>query len=168
MGSVSIRPAERGDLQLVAQLIRELAAFERLTGEVVFDEPTLERYLFGEHRYAEVLIAESQEDGAALGFALFFHTFSTFLGRPGLYLEDLFVRAESRGRGVGRALLGELARIAVERGNGRIEWAVLDWNAGAIAFYKSIGANPNDDWTTFRLEGEAMTGLGADESAPLA
>ncbi len=113
--------------------------------------------LFGDRPYAEVVLAE--DDGRPVGFALFFHTFSTFLGRPGIYLEDLFVIPEHRGQGIGRMLLAHLVRLAVERGCGRLEWAVLDWNRDAIQFYERLGARPNSDWTVYRLAGEALTGL---------
>ena len=113
--------------------------------------------LFGDRPYAEVVLAE--DDGRPVGFALFFHNFSTFLGRPGIYLEDLFVLPENRGEGIGRMLLAHLARLAVERGCGRLEWAVLDWNRDAIQFYERLGARPNSDWTVYRLAGEALTGL---------
>jgi GNAT superfamily N-acetyltransferase len=158
MANFSIRAARAADITLIAQLIRELAEFERLSDDVVLDEATLANHLFGDRPYAEVLIAE---DGGAnpVGFALYFHTFSTFLGRPGLYLEDLFVREHARGSGVGRALLRELARIAVERECGRLEWAVLDWNESAIRFYRSLGALPNDEWTTYRLHGDNLAAL---------
>jgi GNAT superfamily N-acetyltransferase len=121
------------------------------------DSAALRRGLFGERPYAEVLIGE--EDGAPVGFALFFHNFSTFLGRPGIYLEDLFVRPEHRGKGYGRELLQRLAEIAVERDCGRLEWAVLDWNEPAIGFYRKLGARPNDDWTVYRLAGDALRDL---------
>jgi GNAT superfamily N-acetyltransferase len=122
------------------------------------DEALLRRNLFGPRPYAEVLIGE--EDGEAAGFAIFFHNFSTFLGRPGIYLEDLFVRPDHRGKGYGRALLARLAKIALERDCGRLEWAVLDWNEPAIGFYRKLGARPNDDWTVFRLAGDALRDLG--------
>ena len=154
-----IRPARPEDVPTIAAFIRELAEYERLSQEVTLKEEHLKEHLFGKHRYAEVLIAE--EDGAAVGFALFMHNYSTFLARPGIYLEDLFVRPAHRGKGYGKALLQELARIAVERGCGRFEWAVLDWNAPAIQFYKSLGATPMDEWTVFRLAGDALLKLGA-------
>jgi GNAT superfamily N-acetyltransferase len=121
------------------------------------DARLLRKNLFGDRPYAEVLIAEV--DGEPAGFALFFHNFSTFVGRPGIYLEDLFVKPEHRGTGLGRALLKRLAEIAVERECGRLEWAVLDWNEPAIGFYKKLGARPNDEWTVFRLAGEALQEL---------
>lgn len=154
-----IRPARPEDVPSIAAFIRELAEYERLSQEVTLKEGDLKEHLFGKRRYAEVLIAE--ENGAAVGFALFMHNYSTFLARPGIYLEDLFVRPAHRGKGYGKALLQELARIAVERGCGRFEWAVLDWNAPAIQFYESLGATPMDEWTVFRLAGDALLKLGA-------
>ncbi len=155
--TVHIRFATRDDVPVIAELIRGLARFEKLEHEVVMTEELLAASLFGKRPYAEVLLAE--DDGRAVGFALFFHNFSTFLGRPGIYLEDLFVLPEQRGLGVGRMLLVRLARLAVERGCGRLEWAVLDWNRDAIGFYERLGARPNSDWTVYRLTGEALTGL---------
>jgi GNAT superfamily N-acetyltransferase len=156
---VAIRPAGPADLPLIAELIRALAEYEKLSGEVRFDETTLGETLFGERRYAEVLIAET--DGSAQGFALFFHNFSTFEGRPGIYLEDLFVRPEARGKGLGKALLAELARIAVARDCARLEWWVLDWNEPAIGFYQSLGARAMDEWTVMRVDGAALASLAA-------
>ncbi|HXJ49270.1 MAG TPA: GNAT family N-acetyltransferase [Candidatus Acidoferrum sp.] len=156
--TVVIRQGERADVPVIAELIRGLARFEKLEHEVTMTEEMLAANLFGPHHYAETLIAE--EEGAAVGFALFFHNFSTFLARPGIYLEDLFVIPEQRNHGVGRELLRELARLAVERGCGRLEWAVLDWNRDAIAFYERLGARPNSDWTIYRLTGEALSSLG--------
>ena len=140
MARAEIRPATEDDVPIILSLIRELAEYERLSHEVVATEGLLRESLFGERRGAEVLIACCK--GAPAGFALFFHSFSTFLGRPGIYLEDLYVKPEFRGRGIGRALLTHLARLAKERGCGRLEWAVLDWNELAIKLYKSIGAVP--------------------------
>jgi GNAT superfamily N-acetyltransferase len=157
---IAIRSATPTDLPLIATLIRALAEYEKLAHEVRFDEATLGEMLFGARPYAEVLIGEV--DGEAAGFALFFHNFSTFEGRPGLYLEDLFVRPEARGRGLGKALLAELARLAVERGCARLEWWVLDWNEPSIGFYKSLGARPMDDWTVMRVDGEALGALAAE------
>ncbi len=154
-----IRPGEPADLYAIAELIRALADYERLLHAVEFDEPTLGRFLFGDRRYAETLLAEDEATGEAFGLALYFHNFSTFLGRPGIYLEDLFVKPEHRGRGAGRALLARLAAIAVERECGRLEWAVLDWNETAIAFYENLGARPNSEWTTYRVAGDALTAL---------
>ncbi|GAC1614258.1 MAG: GNAT family N-acetyltransferase [Candidatus Dormibacteraceae bacterium] len=152
-----IRPANEADLPIIEYLIRALADYEKLTQDVVMDAELLRRNLFGERPYAEVLIAEVE--GEAAGFALYFHNFSTFLGRPGIYLEDLFVKPEHRGRGYGRALLARLAEIAVERECGRVEWAVLDWNTPSIGFYESLGARPNSEWTVFRLTGDALRTL---------
>jgi GNAT superfamily N-acetyltransferase len=154
---MKIRPATQADLGTIEELIRALAEYERMAGEVVMDGELLRQNLFGERPYAEVLIADV--DGEAAGFALFFHNFSTFVGRPGIYLEDLFVKPEYRGKGFGKALLKRLAEIAVERKCGRMEWAVLDWNEPAIGFYKSLGARPNDEWTVFRLAGESLRNL---------
>ena len=152
-----VRAATRADVPMIAELIRGLARFERLEHEVVMTEDLLDAGLFGDRPYAEVVVAE---DGAiALGFALFFYNFSTFLGRPGIYLEDLFVLPEHRGRGIGRTLLAHLARLAVERGCGRLEWSVLDWNSDAIRFYERLGATANSDWTVYRLAGESLIGL---------
>ena len=150
-----LREAVESDLPLIASLIRELADYERLLHEVRLTEAGLRDALFGERRYAEVVIAEAG-DGEPAGFALFFHNFSTFLGRPGIYLEDLFVRPPYRGAGIGKALLRHLARLAEERGCGRLEWAVLDWNAPAIEFYLGLGARPAAGWNVYRLEGEAL------------
>jgi GNAT superfamily N-acetyltransferase len=153
-----IRPAAPGDVPVVAALIRELADYEHLGPEVVLDEAALHEHLFGARPYAEVLVAET-DDGTPVGFALYFHTFSTFLGRPGIHLEDLFVRSEHRGAGHGTALLRALGRIARERGCGRIEWNVLDWNEPSIRFYESLGARALPEWRLFRLTGEAMAAL---------
>ena len=152
-----IRPATEADLDVIEKLIRALAEYERMSDEVVMDAALLRHNLFGEKRFAEVLIAD--EKGEAAGFALFFHNFSTFVGRPGIYLEDLFVRPEHRGNGYGKALLRRLAEIAVERECGRLEWAVLDWNEPAIGFYQSLGARPNNEWTVYRLAGDALETL---------
>ena len=153
-----LRAGEVADVPVIARLIRGLAAYEKLENEVVMTEELLSQHLFGERAYAETVLAE--EDGEAAGFALFFHNFSTFLGRPGIYLEDLFVLPERRGKGIGKALLVHLARLAVERGCGRLEWSVLDWNRPAIGFYESLGARPNDEWTVYRLTGDALESLG--------
>jgi GNAT superfamily N-acetyltransferase len=155
--SARLRSATSDDVPVIAELIRGLARFEKLEQEVVMTEELLAAGLFGDRPYAEVVLAE--DDGRPVGFALFFHNFSTFLGRPGIYLEDLFVLPEQRGQGIGRMLLAHLARLAVERGCGRLEWAVLDWNRDAIKFYERLGAQPNSDWTVYRLAGEALTGL---------
>lgn len=155
--SVSIRSAELPDVPVIASLIRGLARYEKLDHQVTMTEEKLTEALFGERRYAETLIAEV--DGKPAGFALFFHNFSTFLAQPGIYLEDLFVEPEHRGKGLGRALLARLAQIAVDRGCGRLEWAVLDWNKDAITFYERLGARPNEDWTIYRLAGEGLRAL---------
>ncbi len=155
--SVSIRSGERADVPLIAELIRGLARYERLESEVVFTQERLEKTLFGPRPYAEVLIAE--DCGEAVGFALFFHNYSTFLAKPGVYLEDLYVVEGARGKGIGKALLARLAAIAVERDCGRLEWAVLDWNKDAIGFYERLGARPNSDWTVYRLTGDALSSL---------
>lgn len=157
--TISIRPATADDLPLIAQLIRDLAEYERLAHEVRFDDEVLRAKLFGPRPYAEVVIGEI--DGAAQGFALFFHNFSTFEGRPGIYLEDLFVRPEARGSGLGKALLSHLAALAVERDCARLEWSVLDWNEPAIGFYKKLGARLMDEWTVMRVDGQALAQLGA-------
>ena len=155
----TIRPASPDDLPLIAQLIRDLAEYEKLAHEVRFDDAVLAKKLFGERPYAEVVIGEI--DGVAMGFALFFHNFSTFEGRPGIYLEDLFVRPEARGSGLGKALLSHLAMLAVERDCARLEWSVLDWNSPAIGFYQALGARAMDDWTVMRMDGDALARLGA-------
>jgi GNAT superfamily N-acetyltransferase len=149
-----IRPATPQDVPTIARLIRSLAQYEKLSHEVFLDETALGEHLFGDRRYAEVLVAE--EAGQVVGFALFFHNYSTFVGRPGIYLEDLFVEPDHRGHGHGKALLVELARIAVQRGCGRLEWAALDWNEPAIGFYRRLGARAMDEWTTYRLTGTAL------------
>lgn len=152
-----LRFATEADVPLILELIRGLAEYERLAHEVVADEATLAANLFGDRRVAEVVIAD--HDGEPAGFALFFHNFSTFLGRPGIYLEDLFVRPERRGRGIGETLLAFLARLAVERGCGRLEWSVLDWNEPAIRLYERLGARPMEEWTVHRVTGEALATL---------
>ena len=158
--TLQIRPGELADVPLIADLIRGLARYEKLEHEVVMTEEKLTDYLFGERRYAETLIAES--DGKAVGFALFFHNYSTFLAKPGIYLEDLFVLETQRGAGIGKQLLARLAAIAVERDCGRLEWAVLDWNKDAIRFYEGLGAKPNSDWTVYRLAGESLRSLAGE------
>ena len=152
-----IRPATAADVPVIVRLIRALAEYERLSDQVVLDEGQFREHLFGSRPAAEVLLAE--EEGRVVGFALFFPNFSTFLGRPGLYLEDLFVLPEFRGQGHGKALFRALARLAVERGCGRLEWAVLDWNEPAIGFYRALGAVPMDEWTVYRLTGPALEKL---------
>lgn len=156
---ISIRAAEPADIAVIEEFIHALAAYEKLAHAVKADRETLARYLFGPRPMAEVLIAD--RNGAPVGFALFFHNFSTFEGRPGLYLEDLFVRPEARGAGAGRALLARLAQLAIERDCARLEWSVLDWNAPAIAVYRAIGAVPMDEWTVQRLDGDALRALAA-------
>jgi len=150
------RFAVETDTALILQFIRKLAEYEKMLDQVVADEALLCEQLF-EKRQAEVIFA--LEDGKEVGFALFFHNFSTFLGRSGLYLEDLFVLPEHRGKGYGKALLAKLAAIAVERGYGRMEWWCLDWNQPSIDFYKSLGAEPMDEWTVYRLTGKTLTDL---------
>ena len=159
-GTVTIRAAAPHEMPEVLAFIRELAVYEHLEHEVVASTADLSAALFGAQRYAEVVFACL--DAVPVGFALFFHNFSTFLALPGIYLEDLFVVPEHRGNGVGRALLKELARIAVERGCGRLEWSVLDWNRDAIGFYERLGAKPNSEWTVYRLAGEALAELGRE------
>jgi len=161
---ISIRPATEADVPLILTFIRALAEYEREPAAVVATEADLRRWLFGPAPAAEVVFARM--DGREVGFALFFANFSTWEGRPGLYLEDLFVLPDYRSLGVGRALLRHLARLVVERGYGRFEWSVLDWNEPAIDFYKALGARPMDEWTTYRLEGEALRRLA--ESSPQA
>jgi GNAT superfamily N-acetyltransferase len=153
----AIRPAELRDIPTVLELIRHLAEYERAPNDVVATEEGLREVLFGKKPSAEVLLAMEGED--AVGFAVFFHNFSTWLGRPGLYLEDLFVRPSHRGKGYGRALLVYLAKIARTRGCGRMEWAVLDWNEPAIKFYRTLGAAPNEEWTVFRLTSDKIAAL---------
>lgn len=155
----SIRSATVSDVPLILQLIRELADYERAPDDAVATEPQLREVLFGPKPSAEVLLGF--EGAEAMGFAVYFFNFSTWLGRPGLYLEDLFVRPAARGKGYGRALLARLAQIALERGCGRMEWAVLDWNEPAIGFYKKLGAKPMDEWTVFRLTGDGIVSLAA-------
>ena len=157
--TIRLRVATRDDIALIAHFIRALADYEKLLNEVRLDEGVLAEKLFGPRPYAEVLIGEI--NGKPQGFALFFHNFSTFEGRPGIYLEDLFVTPEARGSGLGTALLAELARLAVERDCARLEWSVLDWNQPSIGFYKALGARPMDEWTVFRLDGAALTNLAA-------
>ena len=150
------RNAERQDVPLILQFIKDLAEYEHMLDEVVADEATLEEWLFDKQK-AEVIFV--LEDGVEVGFALFFHNFSTFLGRAGIYLEDLFVKPEHRGKGYGKALLKKLASIAVERGCGRLEWWCLDWNTPSINFYLSLGAEQMSDWTTYRIAGETLKRL---------
>ena len=154
---ITLRFATIDDVGLILDFIRQLADYEKMTDDVVTDEDQLRQSLFGERQVAEVVIASY--DGEAAGFALFFHNFSTFLGRPGVYLEDLFVIPRLRGHGIGQVLLSHLAGIAVERGCGRFEWSVLDWNTDAIGFYERFGAKAMDEWTVFRVEGDALEEL---------
>lgn len=155
--AITIRPAGEQEVQLILQFIRDLATYEHLEHEVVATEAGLREALFGTRRYAEVVFACL--NGEPVGFALFFHNFSTFLGRPGIYLEDLFVRPEARGYGVGRSLLQWLAATAVSRGCGRLEWSVLDWNEPSIRFYRNLGAVPMKEWQIYRLTGPALSRL---------
>lgn len=152
----TIRYAERADTPLILEFIKKLAAYEKMSDEVVADAETLESWIFDKQK-AEVIFA--LEDGKEVGFALFFHNFSTFLGRAGIYLEDLYVEPEYRGKGYGKALLKKLASIAVERGCGRLEWWCLDWNRPSIDFYLSLGAQPMSDWTVYRITGETLKNL---------
>ena len=153
------RFARREDVPLILRFIRKLADYENLLPEVVADEATLEEWIFN-RRKAEVLFA--MVEGREVGFALFFHNFSTFLGRAGLYLEDLYVQPEYRGNGYGKAILKKLAAIAVERGCGRLEWWCLDWNRPSIEFYRSLGAQPMDEWTVYRISGDTLTALAGE------
>lgn len=154
MPRLHIRSAQRGDVALILGFIRELAEYEKLSDQVVADPAQMTEHLFGARPFAEVLIGEV--DGEAAGFALFFHNYSTFLGKPGIHLEDLYVRPSARGTGLGTGLLSKLATLAVERGCGRLEWSVLDWNEPAIGFYQRLGAAPLDGWTMYRLTGPAL------------
>jgi GNAT superfamily N-acetyltransferase len=156
---LTLQPARPEDVPLIVELIRDLADFERLADQVRVDPVRLREHLFGPRPYAECVIAWVAADAA--GFALYFHNYSTFVGRPGIYLEDLFVRPAFRGQGYGEALLRFLARTAVERGCGRLEWSVLDWNQRAIDFYRKLGAVPMDEWTVFRVSDDALARLGA-------
>lgn len=156
MENFTFRYAQREDCPLILDFIKALAEYEHLSDQVVADAAILEDWIFDRNK-AEVIFV--MEGGKELGFALFFHNFSTFLGRAGIYLEDLFVRPEHRGKGAGKALLKKLAAIAVERGCGRFEWSCLDWNTPSIEFYKSMGAVPMEGWTTFRVSGEALNKL---------
>lgn len=159
---VTLRPAGEADLPVILRCIRALAEYERLAHECRATEALLRESLFGAAPAAEVVLAV--RGAAPAGFALWFRSYSTFLARPGIYLEDLFVYPEFRGQGIGRRLLAHLARTAVERGYGRVDWAVLDWNADAIRFYESLGAERRHDWYTYRVEGEALVRLAAAES----
>jgi GNAT superfamily N-acetyltransferase len=161
--TLAIRPASPADLPLIAALIRDLAEYEKLASEVRFDAAVLGEKLFGPRPYAEVLIGEI--DAEPQGFALFFHNFSTFEGRPGIYLEDLFVRPAARGAGLGKALLAHLAALTVERDCARLEWSVLDWNEPAIGFYKKLGARLMDEWTVMRVDGSTLAQLATEAHA---
>ena len=152
----TFRYAKRDDISLILQFIKDLAAYEKMINEVVADEKTLEEWIFDTQK-AEVIFAVVDDE--EIGFALFFHNFSTFLGRAGIYLEDLFVKPEYRGKGYGKVILKKLAVIAVERGCGRLEWWCLDWNKPGIDFYLSLGAEPMDDWTVYRITGDTLSNL---------
>ncbi|MBA4186619.1 MAG: N-acetyltransferase [Planctomycetaceae bacterium] len=154
-----IRPATPDDVPTIARLIRSLAEYERLSDRVVFDQAKLLEHLFGERRYAEVLLAEV--NSVVAGFALFFHNYSTFQGKPGMYLEDLFVMPEFRGKGLGKSLLVALAKVAVERGCGSVRWVVLKWNEPGIRFYESLGASAMNEWTEYRLAGDPLKKVAA-------
>ncbi len=160
MDDLTVTPARAEDVPLITRFIKELAAYEKLSHRVEATESRIEEALFGPSPAAEAVIAWCGDEGA--GFALFFKTFSTFVGRPGLYLEDLFVRPEYRARGIGRALLVYLARTARERNYGRVEWSVLDWNTSAISFYRSLGAKAMEDWDVYRLDEAALTRLAVE------
>ena len=160
-----ISAARESDVPLILGFIQDLAEYERLRDKCIATEEKLRATLFGDLPAAEVLIARL--DGEAVGFALFFHSYSTFLAQRGIYLEDLFVNPAARGRGIGKALLATLARIAIDRGCGRLEWAVLDWNEPSIGFYRSIGAKPLDDWTTFRMTGDTLAAFAAAGEPPV-
>jgi GNAT superfamily N-acetyltransferase len=155
-----IRLAQPSDIPLILEFIKELAVYEKLTHELVATEELLQTSLFGERQVAEVILGYYQEQPAS--FAVFFGNMSTFLGRSGIYLEDLYVKPEMRGFGLGKAMLSYIAKIAVERNCGRLEWSVLDWNQPAIAFYQKLGAIPMSEWTVFRLTGQALTNLSLD------
>lgn len=152
--AIKIKSATVSDIPLILSLIKELADYEKLSHEVVATEEALKKTLFGQHSHAEIIIGYLND--IPVGFALFFHNYSTFLGRPGVYLEDLYVKKDVRGNGVGQKMLSYIARIAKERECGRLEWSVLDWNEPAINFYKSVGAKPMDEWTVYRLTGDAL------------
>lgn len=154
---ITLRTANENDTPIILSLIKELAEYEKLSHEVLADENKLKTTLFGEKKFAEVIIADYKNEPA--GFALFFHNYSTFLGKPGIYLEDLYVKTDLRGKGIGKILLTYLGRLAVERNCGRIEWAVLDWNEPSIQFYINLGAKPMDEWTVFRVTGDSIKNL---------
>jgi GNAT superfamily N-acetyltransferase len=161
--SILIRPATADDVPAIIGFIHELAAYEKLLHEVKINAAQLQQHLFGPNPKVYALMAEI--DGSRVGYALYFYNFSTFLGRPGMFLEDLYIQPASRGRGLGKALLARLAQIAVAEDCGRLEWSVLDWNEPSIKFYKSMGAQPMDDWTTMRMTGESLTSLAARATA---
>ena len=165
MSRLKFRWAEEKDAALILRFIRELAAYEKLSDQVVATEPLLREWIF-EKKKAEVLFP--MEEGEEVGFALFFHNFSTFLGRAGLYLEDLYISPEYRGKGYGKATLQKLAQIAVERGCGRLEWSCLDWNQPSIDFYLSLGAVPLEEWTAYRLTGDTLTQMAAQQKGETA
>lgn len=152
----TFRYAKRDDISLILQFIKDLAAYEKMINEVVADEKTLEEWIFDKQKAEVIFVVVDDEE---IGFALFFYNFSTFLGRAGIYLEDLFVKPEYRGKGYGKAILKKLAAIAVERGCGRLEWWCLDWNKPGIDFYLSLGAEPMDDWTVYRITGDTLSNL---------
>lgn len=152
----TFRYAKRDDISLILQFIKDLAAYEKMINEVVADEKTLEEWIFDKQKAEVIFVVVDDEE---IGFALFFHNFSTFLGRAGIYLEDLFVKPEYRGKGYGKAILKKLAAIAVERGCGRLEWWCLDWNKPGIDFYHSLGAEPMDDWMVYRITGDTLSNL---------
>src|SRR5499427_3493645 len=156
-----IRPATEGDVSLILSFIKKLAVYEKLAHKMTATEDILRETLFGERRYAEVVIGYHR--GEPVGFALFFHNYSTFLGKPGIYLEDLFVDEQRRGKGFGKALLIYLAKLAKRRNCGRLEWSVLDWNEPSIKFYKSLGARSMDEWNVFRLTGETLDRLANEQ-----
>lgn len=158
----TIRPATIDDCQLILDFVRELAAYEKLSHQVTASVEILQETLFGSKSYADVLIGELE--GNAVGYALYFHNFSTFTGRPGIYLEDIYVNPELRGRGFGKSLLSYIAKLAVEMNCTRVEWSVLDWNEPSIQFYRSIGASPMDGWTVQRLDGAALRGFAKEFS----
>ena len=157
---IKIRSAEIKDSEIILKLIKELSAYEKLSHTVINNEVLLKENLFGKRKFAEVLIADFENQ--PVGFALFFHNYSTFVGKPGIYLEDLYVKPEMRGKGIGKALFLELIKIAKERNCGRVEWSVLNWNKSAIDFYKSMGAIPMDEWTVYRLTSDKIEELASE------
>lgn len=163
----TIRPARPGDAEAIVGLIRELAVYERLEHQAEATADGIRAHLFGSHPVAEALLAEGGGTDGPIGFALFHGTFSTFQGKPGLHLEDLFVKPEHRGLGIGKTLLAEVARIAVDRGCGRLDWIVLNWNAPSIGFYRSLGAEPLDDWTSYRLDGDRLLDVASGSPAAI-